>query len=136
MPEHDPSQPPPLPPGDPYRSPSSNAPSPADSPHEGSVGLGILISIALLLFGGPITGIVTSMLGGLLSYAGVNLYAFLMLPIGLIPLLLVIGAGIWFARKGQRKTAKGIWLGLAITIGLVLLLVAACFGILAGTNFH
>lgn len=127
--------PPPLPPGDPYHAPASNTPSPADGGNEGSVGAGIAISIALLVLGTPISAILLGVLGGLLSSIGVNLYL-LWLPLGLAPLILVIATGIWFTRKGQRKTAKGIWLGFAITIGLVLLLFAACFGLLAGSNFH
>ena len=128
--------PPPLPPGDPYQPPASNTPPPADNANEGSVGTGIAICLALILFGGPAIGVVMSVLMGLLSATGINLYALAWLPALLGPIILPVVAGIWFTRKGQRKTAKGVWLGMAIGFGLVLLLVAACFGLLAGSNFH
>jgi hypothetical protein len=128
--------PPPLPPGDPYQPPLNNTPPPADTGHEGSVGAGIAICLALMVFGGPVLGIVMSVVMGLLSATGISLYALAWLPALLGPLILPVIAGIWFTRKGQRKTAKGVWLGFAIGIGLVLLLLAACFGLLAGSNFH
>ncbi|MGG6462915.1 hypothetical protein [Solilutibacter silvestris] len=128
--------PPPLPPGDPYQPPAGNAPPPADDGNEGSVGAGIAICLALMLLGGPALGVVLRLLMSLLSAAGINLYSLMWLPIGLGPILLPVIAGIWFTRKGLRKTAKGVWLGFAIAIGLVLLLVAACFGILAGNGLN
>lgn len=132
MSEH---SPPPLPPNDPYRAPSSNAPPPPGSKDEGSVGVGIILGIALLLLGTPATGVLLAAAANLMASAGLNFYP-LWMPLALAPLILVIATAIWFSRKGQRKTAKGVWLGAAITIGLVLLLVAACFGLLAGSNFH
>ena len=43
--------------------------------------------------------------------------------------LVVIGVASWMAKqRGRPKLAKGLLIGLAIWIGLVVLLVAACFG--------
>ncbi len=131
--------PPPLPqsPNDPYQPPASNAPPPVDGGNEGSVGAGIAICLALMLFGGPALGIVLRMFASLFSFAGLySLYSLMWLPIALGPILLPVIAGVWFTRKGLRKTAKGVWLGFAIGIGLVLLLVAACFGIIAGNGLN
>lgn len=131
--------PPPLPPGDPYQAPASNTPPPIDNGKEGSVGKGIVICLALMLFGGPALGIVLRLIVSLFSSAGpYYLYSLMWLPIVLAPILLPVIAGIWFTRRGLRKTAKGIWLGFAIAFGLLLLLVAACFGIVAsnGLGIH
>ncbi|MBS0214446.1 MAG: hypothetical protein JSR50_01660 [Proteobacteria bacterium] len=131
--------PPPLPqsPNDPYQPPASNTPPPADGGNEGSVGAGIAICIALMVFGGPAIGIVLRLLmSSVLSFTGTSLYSLMWLPVTAGPIMLPVIAGIWFTRKGLTKTAKGVWLGFAIVIGLVLLLVAACFGLLTGSNFH
>mgnify|MGYP000670991297 FL=1 len=55
-----------------------------------------------------------------------------------LPLVTVIVAMVWFGNKGKSKIVKGIAAALASMIDLILLLVAACFGIFAmsGSGFH
>jgi hypothetical protein len=47
-----------------------------------------------------------------------------------LPIIALIGAIIWFGKQGKSKHVKGIFLGMLAMFALVLLLVAACFGIL------
>jgi Kef-type K+ transport system membrane component KefB len=54
----------------------------------------------------------------------------------LLPWIAMIWLIIHFAKKNQRRTALGIGVGIASIIGVTLLLVAACFGLLSNTNFH
>lgn len=85
----------------------------------------------LILIGG-------SLLVGVLGYAasfvdGLFIGAFggLFSLFGLLPWLAELGVGIWLASKGKTRTAQGILFGFLSMIGLALLLVAACFGIIA-----
>lgn len=122
---------------DPYRAPAASAPSPADAIHEGSLGLGIVLGIALLLLGEPIIAVaVVIPANSLLGSIGVISSSLLALPLLLGPPILVAVTAMAFRGKGQRRTAKGVWLGFAIAVGLVLLLVAACFGIVSGIGIR
>ncbi len=104
-------QPPQLPNGSPQFSLPTRIKTPND-PDEGSIGRGIGIYFAVIVAG------------------------LLILPMKLLALFLPLLFGIWFRIKGNTETAKGIWLGFAIFSGLALLLVAACFGIMAPNGFH
>lgn len=129
------SLPPPLDP-DPYRAPDTDAAQSAavQGKSAGSVGKGIAVFFASLLIGAfPLTALVTGIWGGmglLRTQLGAS-------PL-LVPLLAPIVAGIWLWRRGERRSVRGMWIGLAILVGLVGLLVAACFGLLAGSlrNIH
>jgi hypothetical protein len=56
--------------------------------------------------------------------------------IGLSPWLLIVGLIVWSGATGRPQLAKGVAIGLASIIGIGLLLFAACFGLLATSNFH
>lgn len=115
--------------------PSAPPPSPPPqgaAPGQGSVGVGVLIAWACLIAGYFAVGVVVSAIGTISS----SLAALVGLPLLLAPWILMIVFAVRFAGKGERQTAKGIGIGVASIFGVLLLLVAACFGLLSGTNFH
>jgi hypothetical protein len=67
----------------------------------------------------------------------IPMYTFQQIPgiivqlIALSPLLLALILGVRFAVKGKMRTAQGMLFGFLSQIALVLLFVAACFGIIA-----
>ena len=52
-----------------------------------------------------------------------------------LPELATIILAIVFAVQGKSRTAIGIGIGLATMVGVVLLLIAACFGLMSNGNF-
>ena len=50
----------------------------------------------------------------------------------LLPWLAALVLGLWLASRGRTRTALGILVGFGILVAVVLLLVAACFGIMSG----
>lgn len=107
-------------------------PVPPAAPAKGSLGIGVAIAWACLIGGYVGAGILASMLSGFSSSSGAALFALL----ALAPWILMLVFAVRFAAKGQPRTAAGIGVGFASILGVGLLLVAACFGLLSGTNFH
>ncbi len=107
-------------------------PTPATSPSprnpRGSLLLGVACAWGMLIGG----YVVISLFAGLLGNGDNAAIIILML----LPWIGIIALIVWFATRGQPRTAKGVAIGLASIFAVGLLLVAACFGILAGTNFH
>ncbi len=54
----------------------------------------------------------------------------------LLPEAAMIALLVWFAAQGKTRSAVGVALTFASIIALALLLVAACFGLLASGSFH
>src|SRR5262249_12663557 len=123
------SLPPTLPPagGVPAGPPAPTAP--------GSLALGIVIAWACLIAGYFVVGLFVSAIAGLVR-GGSDFVTLIALLSALAPWVAMLVLAIWFAKKGERRTALGIGVGFASILGILLLLVAACFGILSGTNFH
>lgn len=104
---------------------------PAD-PH-GSLGLGIALAWACLIAGYTICGFII----GIISQFHMGEEALgLVVLVALLPWAAMIGLIVWMASRGQTRTAKGVGVGIASIIGVALLLVAACFGILSSTSFR
>jgi hypothetical protein len=101
---------------------------PAD---QGTVLAGFLLGWVALIAGAILCGLsmgLLSLLGGPFMY----LYVFSStLPLGAMAALLV-----WFARQGKSRAVRGVLYAFGSMIGLGVLLVATCFVLLAGTNFH
>lgn len=101
-----------------------NVPNPPRN--RGSLLLGVGLAWAMLI-GGYI--VVALLMGAFTSYASDASWMFaLTLPwIGMIALI------VWFAQRGQTRTAGGIAIGIASIFAVGLLLIAACFGLLASS---
>jgi hypothetical protein len=108
------------------------APVPPQSPRneQGSLGLGIGLAWACLIAGYTASSV---MAGLMLDAAPVGMRNGLAIFAVLLPWLLMVGLIVWLAQRGQSRTAIGIAVGIGSIIGVALLLVAACFGLL---NMH
>jgi hypothetical protein len=54
---------------------------------------------------------------------------------GLLPLASLVGLITWYAMKGKSRSAWGVAAAFASLVALCVLLMAACFGLMSGTNF-
>jgi len=112
---------------DPYRPPLTNEPGIEQQPprSEGSLAAGIALTWAVMVLG-------EIMLGGL----GVSASPFFLWGWFIPPVVVVIWA-ITLINRGVRRTGKGMLLGLASVVAVLLLLVAACFGlVMMGGGLH
>ena len=111
---------PPQPPSPP-RQPRNSAPG---EPSGGSLAGGVGLAWAIMIVG----EILAVMTGN---------YDTLLLGAVLPPLAIVIGAFVLLG-NGKSRTGKGMFLGLLSIVAVVILLVAACFGLANGIsdNFH
>jgi hypothetical protein len=107
-----------------------NAPAPVPNApqNRGSLLLGVGLAWATLI-GGYI--IVALLIG---AFVGSNdtawIFALLLPWVGMIALI------VFYAQRGQTRTAGGIAIGIASIFAVGLLLVAACFGILTSSGWH
>ncbi len=64
---------------------------------------------------------------------------FIGLGLGSLPMLAMIALLILFSNQGKPRAVKGVLLAFASMVGLAVLLMAACFGLIAmngGLNMH
>jgi len=107
----------------PTSAPSPLPPLPAGAePYRGSLALGVGLAW-LIMIGGEI------LLVMLMSGLRMGLLGALWLP----PLAIVV-TGVVMLRGDHARTGKGMLLGLLSIIAVLLLLVAACFGLMSGIN--
>lgn len=111
---------------------SENLPTPPPPKDRGPLWLGFFIAWAALI-GGYVVAISLMSAGASMGAAGSDGFFILL---GLAPWLLIVGLIIWFAGKGKTQIAKGIAIGLAAIVAILLLLAAACFTLLSSTSFH
>lgn len=121
----------------PYSPPDAPPPRnerPSDRNPHGSLGAGIGLFFASLV-GGAIAGMLLRDImlamaamsdSGWLSFRTLSVVPMTM------PWIAALVLGIWLASRGRTRTALGMLVGLGILVALVLLLVAACFGLIAG----
>ncbi|MEO5596860.1 MAG: hypothetical protein ABIQ97_06900, partial [Lysobacteraceae bacterium] len=66
-------------------------------------------------------------------------FNFIALGMTTLPLLAMLVLLIWFSNQGKPRAVKGVLLSFASMVGLFVLLMAACFGLIAmngGLNMH
>lgn len=102
--------PPPLPPPDPIEA------SPP-SPRTGSIILGFVLGWLIVVI-------------GYMSIVALHTISAFWLPE-----VAAVAVGIFFAVTGKLRTAAGIFIALGTMVALVLLLVAACFGMTSNGGF-
>lgn len=114
----------------PPRAPLSGRPPVAPDPDpRGSLAAGIGWFFACLIGGGIVAWVLYMAVVAAVPewrYAG----PMIVIP-ALLPWLAALALGIWLAGRGRTRTALGILVGFGILVAVVLLLVAACFGIVA-----
>lgn len=119
--------------GSPYTPPRSPPAEPvpaAGKDPRGSLGAGIGLFLLCLLGGGAVAWLLRVIV--LLAVPEWT-YAGLMFAIPmLLPWVVALAVGIRQAARGRTRTALGMLVGFGLLVAAVLLLVAACFGIVAG----
>ncbi|HET7065728.1 MAG TPA: hypothetical protein VFI49_15765 [Rudaea sp.] len=108
----------------------------AVDPKKGSLGAGIALAWACLIAGYFIVSVLSGIVFSVLNGANSGFGAMLAILLALLPWIAMIWLIVHFNKTNQPRTALGIGVGIASIIGVVLLLVAACFGLLSNTNFH
>lgn len=112
-----------------------NVPDPSDAPQSdprGSRWLGFGLFWLILIGGGMLAGIVASAAGVLFHGIGAGGIGIGLMSLSwLLPWVGPLVVAIWLASKGKTRTAQGIAFGFLSLFAVGLLLVAACFGILA-----
>jgi len=117
--------------------PAQPGPStPQTAAPNGSLGAGIALAWACLIAGYFVVGALSSIVFSMLNGANSGFGAMLAILLFLLPWAAMIWLIVHFRKTSQPRTALGIGVGIASIIGVVLLLVAACFGLLSNTNFH
>lgn len=91
----------------------------------GSLLLGVACAWGMLIGGYALTI-------GLLNIGNGNDAAIMLLLA--LPWLGMLALIVWFAATGRTRSALGVVVGIGTIIGVALLLVAACFGLLAGSH--
>lgn len=113
-----------------------NEPIPSANPQQpdprGSRWLGFGLFWLMLVGGGLVSGILASVVSTLFPYGAAGPVLALA---GLLPWIAPLVLAIWYANKGKTRTAQGIAFGFLSLLAVGLLLVAACFGILALGGF-
>ena len=99
----------------------------------GSLGAGIALAWACFIGGYFLVGMMSSLVFSVFNSQG---GAFIALLLALLPWIAMVVLIVHFRNTNQPRTALGIGVGIASIIGVVVLLVAACFGLLSNTNFH
>jgi len=108
---------------------------------KGTVLVGFFIGWGLMIGSSTLTGFAITMLSAFVSAIG-GYDSIIFQGLGLLsmalPIAILVAAMVWFGKKGKSKTVKGILAAVLSAIALVVLLVAACFGIFAmdGGGFH
>ncbi|HEX6832340.1 MAG TPA: hypothetical protein VF132_02300 [Rudaea sp.] len=97
-------------------------------PDRGSLGLGIALAWVSLIGGYVLSVVIASAIQFRSMTDG--LIALLIA----LPWLLMLGVAIWFAANGRPRTALGVGVGIATIVAVALLLVAACFGLIAANR--
>ncbi|KGI78314.1 hypothetical protein [Oleiagrimonas soli] len=116
--ELDPQRPAPPPPPDRPPAPTPSGDPSSKPPRRGSIAAGIGLAWLIMIAG----HLLLTPFGGL---------AFTPLPEALVGVAAAVCYG-----KGIPRTGQGLLLGLASLLAVILLLVAACFGMLALGSFH
>ena len=109
-----------------------NAPAPVPNPpqNRGSLLLGVGLAWAILIGGYIVVALLLGAFMGSNASDASWMFAFVLPWVGMIALI------VWFAQRGQTRTAGGVAIGIASIFAVGLLLVAACFGLLASSGWH
>lgn len=117
----------------PYVPPSAPSVPPPD-PSRGSLLVGFLLGWAVLVGGYVVFGFLVAILAQLGGSGVDGVMSAVYVLGGSLPWVAIIGLIVWFAAKNKPRSALGVALAIVSMVGLALLLVAACFGLLAASD--
>ena len=113
-------------------------PSPPATPgneDKGSLLIGFFLGWAAMIGGGVIGSVLIYIVAMMMpSYGGA--YAVLSSLSTLFVPGILVALIVWFAKQGKSRTALGVVAAFVSAIALVILLIAACFGMMAGSSWH
>lgn len=115
---------------------STPQPVQSDTKANGSLGLGIALAWACLIGGYIVVATLAGVLFSVTRGMDSNVGATLAIGLSALPWIAMLGLVVYFVVNNKPRTAVGIAAGFASIVGVVLLLVAACFGLFATANFH
>jgi len=96
--------------------------------------IGFLVGWGVMIGSTVVAGALMAAASALLS--GWNsLFGLIAMIGGLLPMGSLIGLIIWYAMKGKSRSALGVAAAFGSLVALCVLLMAACFGLMSGTNF-
>jgi len=95
--------------------------------------IGFLVGWGAMIASSFVSGIVIAGAGPLMNWS--SAFSVIGLLASLLPLASLIGLIVWYAQKGKSRSAWGVAAAFGSLLALCLLLVAACFGLMSGTNF-
>jgi len=101
----------------------------------GSLGLGIALAWACLIGGYAVIAAVAGLLFNVTRGMDSDVGESLAIGLSTLPWIAMLAFIVYFVMYGKPRTAVGIAVGFASIVGVVLLLVAACFGLFATANF-
>ena len=93
---------------------------------------GFFLAWGVLIVGWIVASILLVLVSNLPSLMGSTIAPLIFL----LPQAGLLGVLVWAVVKGRTRTALGILAAVGSMMALALLLVAACFGMLATTNWH
>lgn len=112
----------------PYQAPAA-PPPPQKDPSRGSLLVGFLLGWAVLIGAYVLMAIFYATLAGIGSSGALG--GLLGLSAGTLPWVGLLGLIVYFAVQNKPRSAPGVVLAIASMVGVAILLVAACFGLLA-----
>jgi len=121
----------------PYENPglSPPPPEPTNAPDKGSVLIGFLVGWGAMIASTVVSGALMAAASAVMS--GWNsAFSLIAMIVGLLPLASLVGLIVWYAMKGKSRSAWGVAAAFASLLALCVLLIAACFGLMSGTNWH
>jgi drug/metabolite transporter (DMT)-like permease len=111
--------------------PPAPQPSQTPPPDNGSMVVGFVLGWVAMIVG----VVCNALFWALQSSLGLPGQDFVFLGVGTLPLLAMVALAIWFSNQHKSRSVRGVLLAFGSMIALVLLLVAACFGILLSGGF-
>jgi hypothetical protein len=113
--------------------PSSPTPGSTDAPDKGSVLIGFLVGWGAMIGATVVAGAIMAGGGALMQWSPA--FGVIASIAGLLPMAGLIALIVWYAHHGKTRSALGVVAAFGSLVALCLLLVAACFGLMSGTNF-
>lgn len=111
----------------------SPPPARANVTDKGSLLIGFLVGWGAMIGATVVAGVVMAGGGALMQFS--SAFAVIASIAGLLPLASLIALIVWYANHGKTRSALGVVAAFGSLLALCLLLVAACFGLMSGTNF-
>jgi hypothetical protein len=113
--------------------PEQTPPPSTNAPDKGSLLIGFLVGWGAMIASSVVAGAGMAAAGAMTKWN--SAFGLIASIAGLLPMASLIGLIIWYAQQGKTRSALGVAAAFGSLLALCLLLVAACFGLMSGSNF-